>query len=61
MSRADKTSVDIVGELRAETDNGYRFFDGDVTVWLPKSQCTWDPDAKTMAMPEWLATERGLV
>lgn len=53
--------VDIAGEIRAETDKAYQFYDGAVTVWLPKSQCEWDPDDKTMAMPEWLATERGLV
>lgn len=53
--------VDIAGEIRGETQAAYRFFDGDNTVWLPKSQCEWDVDAKTMAMPEWLAREKGLI
>lgn len=41
--------VDIAGEIRAETDKAYQFFDGIRTVWLPKSQCEWDADDKTMA------------
>lgn len=53
--------VDIAGELRGETPAAYRFFDGDKVVWLPKSQSEWDPDEKTMAMPEWLAREKGLI
>lgn len=53
--------VDIAGEIRAETDKAYQFFDGIRTVWLPKSQCEWDQDDKTMAMPEWLAQERDLI
>jgi hypothetical protein len=55
--------VDIAGELVEpfETGKAYRFFDGDRTVWLPKSQCQWDADDKTMAMPEWLAKKRGLI
>jgi hypothetical protein len=55
--------VDIAGELVEpyETDKAYRFFDGSRTVWLPKSQCEWDADDKTMAMPEWLAKEKELI
>jgi len=53
--------VDIAGEIRGETDAAYRFFDGARTVWLPKSQVEWDADDKTMAMPEWLATEKELI
>lgn len=53
--------VDISGEIHGETANAYRFYDGAHTVWLPKSQCEWDQDDKTMAMPEWLATEKGLI
>jgi len=53
--------VDIAGELKGETPLAYRFFDGDKTVWLPKSQCQWDPDDKTMTMEEWLATDKGLI
>lgn len=53
--------MDIAGELRGETDKAYRFHDGARTVWLPKSQCEWDPDDKTMAMPEWLAKDEELI
>jgi hypothetical protein len=53
--------VDVAGEVRGETDKAYRFFDGAQTVWLPKSQCEWDADYKTMAMPAWLAQDKGLI
>jgi hypothetical protein len=53
--------VDVTGEIHAETDRAYQFFDGVRTVWLPKSQCEWDATDKTMAMPEWLATEKELI
>jgi hypothetical protein len=53
--------VDIAGELRGETDRAYRFYDGTRMVWIPKSQCEWDPRDKTMAMPEWLAREKELI
>jgi hypothetical protein len=53
--------VDIAGEIRAETEKAYRFYDGNKTVWLPKSQCQWDEDEKTMTMEEWLAEEKDLL
>lgn len=53
--------IDIAGEIKGETDAAYRFFDGTRTVWLPKSQVEWDADDKTMAMPEWPATEKELI
>jgi hypothetical protein len=53
--------IDIAGEIRRETDKAYQFFDGLRTVWLPKSQCEWDQDDRTMAMPSWLAEEKELV
>ncbi len=53
--------IDIAGQLTAETPNAYRFCDGDKTEWLPKSQCQWDEDDKTMTMPEWLALEKGFI
>lgn len=57
------TLVDISGELIApfETDKAYRFFDGNRTVWLPKSQCQWDAEAKEMTMETWLAQEKELI
>jgi len=53
--------VDIAGEVRGETEKAWRFFDGKITVWLPKSQCQWDADESTMTMEEWLAKERELI
>lgn len=53
--------IDIAGEVQGETEKAYRFFDGTRVVWLAKSQCEWDPDDKTMAMPEWLAKEKELI
>lgn len=53
--------VDVAGEVRGETDAAYHFYDGARTVWLPKSLVEWDPDDGTMAMPEWLAEEKGLI
>ena len=56
-----KELCDIAGEIQGETEKAYRFFDGKATVWLPKSQCEWDPDEKTMTMPAWLAKEKELI
>jgi hypothetical protein len=55
--------VDIAGELVApfETEKAFRFHDGKSIVWLPKSQCEWDENDKIMAMPEWLAKDKGLI
>jgi hypothetical protein len=53
--------VDIAGEVQGETDKAYRFFDGNRTVWLPKSQVEWDETDGTMAMPEWLAKDKELI
>ena len=53
--------IDIAGEITAETEKAYRFFDGERYVWLPKSQCQWCEDDETMAMPEWLAKEKELI
>ena len=53
--------VDIAGEIKGESEKAYRFFDGRITVWLPKSQCQWDADDKTMTMEEWLAKEKELI
>jgi len=53
--------VDISGEIQGETEKAYRFYDGKLIVWLPKSQCQWDEDLKVMTMEEWLAKEKGLI
>lgn len=61
MSGAGKSDlVDIAGQVRGETAKAFRFFDGSKEVWLPKSLCEWDASDGTMAMPEWLAQDKGL-
>ena len=51
--------IDIAAEIRAETDKAWLLFDGDKSVWLPKSQAQ-DNENGTFAMPTWLAHEKGL-
>ncbi len=53
--------VDIAGEIKAETERAYRFYDGNITVWLPKSLCEWDDNDHTMTMPMWIAEEKELI
>lgn len=61
-ARSSKEPVEIEdGVVIHETDDAYKFVSGENTVWLPKSRCTWNPDNRTMTVPEWLAIEKGLV
>jgi hypothetical protein len=53
--------VDIAGAVRRESDKAVLFFDGTKEVWLPKSLVEWDAGERTMAMPEWLAQDKGLI
>lgn len=53
--------VDLSGEIRAETQKAWCFYDGKTTVWLPKSQCEWDSESRVMTLPVWLATEKDLI
>ena len=59
--RANHDLVDLAGELRGETERAWRFFDGERTVWLPKSLCEWDERDRVMTMPEFVALEKGLL
>lgn len=52
--------IDIAGTVRDETDRAVLFYDGDRYAWLPKSLVEIDP-AGGIALPEWLARERGLI
>lgn len=57
-------TVTITGEVCADTPLAWHFFqagdtEGDA-VWLPKSQCEWDEEAREMEMPTWLAEKNGL-
>ena len=60
-TQKQKELIDIAGEIQGETEKAFRFFDGARKVWLPKSQCEWDADSRTMTMPRWLAEEKELV
>jgi hypothetical protein len=59
--RKQSALVDVAGAVLAETGLAFKFDDGARVVWLPKSQCEWDPDDETMAMPFWLAKEKELI
>jgi hypothetical protein len=52
--------IEIAAELRHETANAYRIFDGKTTEWIPKSQVERNDDG-TWTMPEWLAREKGFI
>jgi hypothetical protein len=52
--------VDIECEIRAERPLAVLIHDGQRTVWLPRSQIEIGDDG-TIAMPEWLAMEKGLI
>jgi hypothetical protein len=51
--------VDIACEIRAETECAVQVSDGTIKVWLPKSLVEIEDGA--VAIPEWLALERGLI
>lgn len=60
--------IDIFGRVHAETERAVRFSetgDDKDAVWLPRSQIEIEPASKagyvTVAMPEWLAQEKGLI
>lgn len=53
--------IEIAGEIIGETEKAYKFSDGKSEAWVPKSQVEWDPDAKEMTMPEWLAKEKEFI
>jgi hypothetical protein len=51
--------VDILAEVRRETDKAWLIFDGAREAWLPKSKV--ERDGSTFTLPEWLAREKGLL
>jgi len=56
-----KELADIDATLIMETEKAYKFDVGnDEHVWLPKSQCEWDPDNKQVTIPMWLAVDKGI-
>ena len=59
--------VDIACEIRKQTEKGIAIWDGEHEkggrekwTWLPKAEVEVNDDG-TVTMPEWLATEKGLV
>ena len=64
------SAVEIECEVRAVTRDAIQIHDGKRTAWIPKSQiedwCDGPDDAPgvgttSVFIPEWLATERGLL
>jgi hypothetical protein len=60
--------TDVAVQLHRETDKAWLVSDtGNRTdaVWIPKSQAELEPDyagkCHVLTLPEWLATEKGLV
>ncbi len=53
--------VDVPGQVKLDTQKAWLFYNGSITIWLPKSQVEWDERDKIMTMPTWLAKEKGLV
>lgn len=52
--------IDISAEVRGETPDAIRLFDGSRTEWVPRSQVEDNRDG-TFTMPEWLAKEKGFI
>lgn len=59
--RTNHDLTDVEGQVVGETEKGFKFYNGSVTEWLPKSQVEWDEESKIMTMPEWLANEKGFI
>jgi hypothetical protein len=58
--RSDIVDIDCI--ITRQTERAYCVDAGTGhDVWLPKSLCEWDAEDKTMAMPEWLAMDKGLI
>jgi hypothetical protein len=54
--------VDIACVILHETELAWLIDAGtDDHVWIPKSIVEYDPTDGTMAMPEWMAHEKGLI
>lgn len=58
----DEDEVELSYEsLEHETGAAWLLVIEGEKVWLPKSRCSIDEDAKVVVVPEWLAVEKGLV
>lgn len=61
----DDETVWIEGTIVCKTEKAILFNDGDVEVWIPKSQVI-DEDREESGLlkieiPEWLALDKGLI
>jgi hypothetical protein len=52
--------VDVDVEIHAQTERAVQVYDGERTVWLPRSQIELN-DNGTISMPFWLAREKELI
>lgn len=56
--------IEITVEILRESERAIFVTDGDVKEWLPKSQLEYEGDVGqtvVVSMPEWLATDKGLI
>ena len=60
--------VTISSILYTETEKAYGLWEGKIDrkggkilIWVPKQFVEYDRDVKEFTMPEWLATEKGLI
>lgn len=60
MDGEDET-VELDGTQIDETDKGVRIDTTKGPMWFPKQFVVWSGDGKSFTIPEWIATERGLV
>ena len=61
MTSGKSDIIDVAAIIHHETDKAFLVdAGGEEKVWLPKSQVEDNGDG-TFAMPEWLATEKGLI
>ena len=63
---ARSTLIDLVVQIERETAVGVVIDDGTKKVWLPKSQIEIERDQPKLgmakiALPEWLAMDKGLI
>lgn len=52
--------VEIVADIRGETEKAWRLDDGNIKEWVPKSQVENNGDG-TFTMPQWLAKDKGFI
>jgi hypothetical protein len=62
-----KQAVTVCVELKYEKGKAFLFFDGDVSVWIPKSQVSRmeklgnNGEYYEVDIPEWMALREGLI